>query len=175
VRALLILGALASGGCMMAVTGELPDVEVTEHDVTVPGIARDMPTGDVSMSLPSFFAPTEQLGLPADAYQSVKIKQVSMVIKTGGRDLAFLRSVRLGVSGLQGYLVGAPPAQVGSYERPANGRVGDRIDVANRAPVEVADAWRDSLTVLTFDATGDLPEDDWTVDVIVRLSAVISY
>jgi hypothetical protein len=173
-RALILLVASCSG-CLMSVTGELTDVEVTEHDVIVPGISRELRTGDVSLSLPSFLAPSEQLGLPADSYRSVKIKDVTMVIKSGGTDLAFLRRVRLGVVGLQQYLTGSPAAEVGSYDRPPSGAVGDRIELGKRLPVEVVDAWRDSLTVLTFDATGDLPEDDWTVDVIVRLSAVLSY
>jgi hypothetical protein len=173
-RALLAL-ALLTGGCAMSVSGELPEVEVTQHDLSLPGVPRELRTGDVNVTLPSFFQANDRLGLPVDSYRSVKVTGVTLILKKGaGGDLSFLRSVRMTLGGLQSFLAGAPPAEVARYDRPAAGTAGSTIE-AGEGSVEVVDAWRDPITVLTVEASGDLPEEAWTVDVVVRMSAVLHY
>ena len=172
---LALLLSLALSGCAMSVSGELPEIEVTQHDLTLPGAPRELRTGDVSVSLPSFFQPNERIGLPIDSYQSVKVTGMNVVLKRGGGgDLSFVHSLRVTLGGLQGYVAGAAPIEVARYERPASGGAGTTID-AGKGPVEVVDAWRDPVTVMTVEATGDLPEESWTVDLVVRLSARLSY
>jgi len=169
----LLAIALAAGGCAMSVSGELPEVEVTQHDLSLPGVPHELRTGDVSVSLPSFFQPNDRLGLPIDKYESVKVTGVTLILKKGGGgDLSFLRSLRVSLGGLQGFLSGAVPAEVARYERPASGTAGSTIE-AGKGPVEVVEAWRDPITVMTVEAVGDLPEEAWTVDVVVRLSALL--
>jgi hypothetical protein len=175
VTRLLLAMALLLGGCAMSVEGELPEIEVTQHDLSLPGTPRELRTGEVSVAVPSFFQPNERLGLPIDSYQSVKVKALTVVLKKGGGgDLSFLRNLRVTLSGLQGYLSGTAPTEVALYQRPATGTVGTSIE-AGKGPVEVVEAWRDPVTVMTVEATGDLPEEAWTVDLVVRLSAVLSY
>jgi hypothetical protein len=171
----LALAILASG-CAMSVEGELPEIEVTQHDLRIPGVPRELRTGEVSVTLPSFFQPNDHLGLPIDSYKSVKVKDVVLLLKKdGGGDLSFVRTLGITINGLQGYLAGVAPAEVGRYQRSSSGTVGATISARKDAPVEVVDAWRDSQTVMTIEASGDLPEDAWTVDVVVRLSALLQY
>jgi hypothetical protein len=167
--------ALLLGGCAMSLEGELPEIEVVQHDLRLPGAPRELRTGEVSVSIPSFFQPNERIGLPIDSYRSVKVKGLSVVLtKGGGGDLSFVRNLRATVVGLQGYLAGATPIEVATYERPMGGGGGTTLD-AGKGEVEVVEAWRDPTTVLTVEVTGDVPEEAWTVDVVVRLSAVLKY
>jgi hypothetical protein len=157
------------------VQGELPEIEVTQHDLSLPGAPRELRTGEVTVSVPSFFQPNERIGLPIESYRSVKVKGLTVVLKKGGGgDLSFLRTLRVTLSGLQGYLAGVAPTEVGEYQRPADRTAGATLE-AGKGSVEVVEAWRDPITVMTVEATGDLPEEAWTVDVVVRLSAVLSY
>jgi hypothetical protein len=175
VRAALLAIALAAGGCVVSASGELPEVEVTQHDLTLPGVPRELRTGDVTVTIPAFFQPNDRLGLPLDKYESVQVTGVTLVLKKGGGgDLSFLRSLRISLAGLQSFAAGAVPTEVASYDRPASGTVGATIE-AGKGAVEVVAAFRDPVTVMTVEATGDLPEDAWTVDVVVRMSAVLRY
>jgi hypothetical protein len=171
----LLAIALAAGGCAMSVSGELPEVEVTQHDLSVPGLPRELRTGDVSVSVPTFFQPNDRIGLPVDSYDSVKVTGVTLILKKGGGgDLTFLRSLRVSLGSLQDFVAGAAPTEVARYDRPSTGPVGTTIE-AGKGPVEVVDAWKAPTTVMTLEASGDLPEDAWTVDVVVRMSALLRY
>jgi len=175
VRPLALSVALLLGGCALSVEGELPEIEVTQEALSVPGVPRELRTGEVSVAVPSFFQPNDRLGLPIDSYKSVKVKGLVVSLKKGGGgDLSFVHTMRVTLSGLQGYLAGVAPTEVARYERPAGGSAGTTID-ASQGSVEVVEAWRDPVTVMTLEATGDLPEEAWTVDVVVRLSAVLTY
>jgi hypothetical protein len=149
---------------------------VTQHDLTVPGVPRELRTGDVSVALPAFIQPKDHLGLPVESYKSVKVKDVVVQLKKGGGgDLSFVHTMRVSINGLQGFLAGLAPAQVAHYERAATPAPGTTISGREPQPVEVVEAWRDSLTVMTVEASGDLPDQSWTIDVVVRLSAVLEY
>jgi hypothetical protein len=171
---MLAVAAALTSGCVLSAEAELPEVEVTQHDISMPGVPREARTTDPTVTLPSFFQPTDHLGLSPDSWKSVKVKSVTVQLKSSG-DLSFVRTLDVTVNGLQGFLAGVSPVDVGRYERPGAGAVGANITMTNGSAVEVTDAWRDSMTVLTVTASGDLPEQDWTFDVIVRASATVSY
>jgi hypothetical protein len=170
---LLALAALF-GGCVLSAEGELPEIEVTQHDVSIPGVPREVRTGDPTVTLPSFFQPNDHLGLSPDQYKSVKVKSVTLSLKSGG-DLSFVRTLNISVNGLQNFLAGVAPVEVASYQRGTAAVVGAGITMSNGNAIEISDAWRDSMTVMTVTASGDLPEQDWTFDLTVRASAVLKY
>jgi hypothetical protein len=173
-KALLAI-ALAAGGCVMSATGELPEVEVTQQNLKLPGVPRELRTGDVSVTIPAFFQPNDRLGLPIDKYESVKVNSLSLILKKGGGgDLSFVRTMRVTLTGLQGYLSGQVPTEVARYQRPDTGTAGSTLELG-AGSVEVVDAFRDPVTVMIVEATGDLPEDEWAIDVVVRMSALLHY
>jgi hypothetical protein len=174
VRAALALLAALTSGCVLSAEGELPEIEVTQHDISIPGVPREARTDDPTVTLPSFFQPNHHLGLSPDQYRSVKVKSVTLSLKSGG-DLSFVRTLDISMNGLQNFLAGVAPVQVGRYQRAQGATVGAGIVMNNGDGVEISDAWRDSMTVLTVTASGDLPEDDWTFDITVRASAVLGY
>jgi hypothetical protein len=162
-------------GCVLSADGELPEVEITQHGLTIPGVPRESRGGEPTFTLPTFVQPNDHLGLSPEQYRSVKVKSVELSLRGGSGDLSFVRSLRISLSGLRGFLDGLTPTEVARYQRPSNGPVGSTITARKGEPVEVGSAWRDSLTALTIEASGDLPEDAWTFDLTVRASAVIQY
>jgi len=167
---------LLAAGCALSAEGELPEIEVTQHGLRLPGVPRELRTGEVSVVLSSFMQPKDRLGLPTDSYRSVKVKGATVTLtRGGGGDLSFVHNLSITVNGLQGFLAGVAPVEAAHYERASSGAAGSSIDLHNGGPVEVVDAWRDPTTVLTVEAVGDLPEEPWTVDVTVRVSALLQY
>jgi hypothetical protein len=169
-----LLALALTGGCVLSADGELPEIEITQHGISIPGVPREARVEDPTVTLPSFFQANDHLGLSPDRYRSVKIKSVTLSLKSGG-DLSFVRTMNVSVNGLQNFLAGVAPVEVARYQKPAGASVGTGIIMNNGTAVEVSDAWRDSMTVMTVTASGDLPETDWTFDLTVRASAVLSY
>jgi hypothetical protein len=169
-----LLALALTGGCVFSAEGELPEIEVTQHNIAIPGVPREARVDDPTVTLPSFFQPNDHLGLSPDRYRSVKVKSVTVTLRSGG-DLSFVRTLNISVNGLQNFLAGVAPVEVARYQRPAGAPVGGGIVMTNGTAVEVSDAWRDSMTVMTVTASGDLPEQGWTFDLTVRASAVLSY
>ena len=168
--------ALASG-CVLSVEGNLPEIEVVQRGLSIPGVPREARASEPTAGVASFFQPNDHLGLEPETYASVHVKEVVLSAKSGVDDLSFIHSLRIGMNGLQGFVAGTAPVEVAHYQRSATAGppVGPTITMRNSQPVPVIEAWRDSMAVLTLQAQGDLPETAWTVDIIVRLSAVLKY
>jgi hypothetical protein len=172
-----VLAGLLAGGCALSVEGELPDLEVVQPGISIPGAGREIPgDGDPVIALPVFVQPQERLGIPVESYRSVKVKEVEVALRSGAAgDLSFVRRLRVSLNGTQGFLAGSAATEVASYERPASGAAGAVIKAGKSTPVEVGDAWRDPPTVILVEVAGDLPEQAWTLDVTVRASAILAY
>lgn len=172
----VVVAGLGGGGCALSVEGELPEVELVQRDIKIPGVPGEVRPGEPMITLPVFIKPHERIGLPQESYQSVKVKALTVTLKQGGGgDLSFIRTLHVGLNGLQGHLSGVAPIEVAAYERPASGGAGAVIEAGKPAPVEVASAWKDSATVMSVQVSGDLPVESWTFDVTVKLSAVLAY
>jgi hypothetical protein len=61
------------------------------------------------------------------------------------------------------------------YERNEEAPSSSVIDVNIPAPVDIATVWSADKTVIELQMAGQLPEQDWTVDVTLNLSGKISY
>src|SRR4051794_13067870 len=72
--------AVASGGCALSVEADVPDVEVTQHDISIPGIAMAGRAGDVSTHL-TFTQSLPNLGLPKGVASNVDAAKIEFVAK----------------------------------------------------------------------------------------------
>jgi hypothetical protein len=172
------LAALASG-CALSVEGELPDIEVTQHDLVIPGAPAETGGTDPTVSIPSFLQPRDHLALDSASYKSVKVQRVIITSK-GSKvtDMSFVRALRMSMGGVKNLLGVNTPAEIVRYQRPAavvKGTLGRILDMPSSPPAEVIDAWRDPQSLITLEVQGTLPEETWTVDVTVHLSATLSY
>ena len=99
-----------------------------------------------------------------------------------------VRQVRIAASGSQSNLdfidfahvtVANPASQEGtteivSYDR-SQAASTSAIDVSMPAPIDITALWSADKTVIELQMAGQLPEQDWTVDVTLILSGKIRY
>jgi hypothetical protein len=62
-----------------------------------------------------------------------------------------------------------------NYERNEEAPSSSVIDVSIPAPVDITTVWSADKTVIELQLAGQLPEQDWTVDVTLNLSGKITY
>ena len=170
-RALLALLATAASGCALSAEGELADVEVTRHGVLIPGVPLEARVGDPVVSVPVAFNPRDYLSLDRDAYHSVKVGRVTFTMNVAGGDLSFVRTLRMTIAGVK---TAATPVEILRYQRDDGGpAIGPILDLPVTPAVEILPAWNDPPCVITLEVQGELPEDAWTADVAVHLSATV--
>jgi hypothetical protein len=170
VRALL--AAFFLFGC--SVEGNLPDVEVVQHDVAIPAVPLEARVGEPSISLPTFMEPHDHLSLDRTSYSSVKVREVEITAKSGVSDLSFIRELRITMNGVQGYFAGTGAVEIARYSRDTDPQTGATLLLQSNPPAEVVVPWRDPLSVVVIDFKGTLPDEKWIVDVTVRLSAKLT-
>jgi hypothetical protein len=167
----LLLAALLAPGCALSAEGEIPDVEVTRHGVLVPGAPLEARIGDGVVVVPVSFDPTDHLTVENNSYRSVKVREVAFKMNSALPDLSFIRTLRMTIQG-KGT---ATPIEVARYQRDDTAPpVGPVLSLPRNPPVEVLPAWTDPPCVINIEVQGSLPEDSWTVDVTVRLSAEVA-
>jgi hypothetical protein len=172
-RGLLVALALVVHlGC--SVEGTLPDVEVVQHDVVIPAVPTEPQVGEPTIALPTFMEPHDHLSLDRAAYSSVKVRQVEITAKSGVNDLSFIRDLRISMNGVQGYFGGTPAVEIGHYARSTAPQTGRTLLLQSTPPAEVIGPWRDPLSVVLIEVKGTLPDQQWIVDITVRLSATLS-
>src|SRR2546423_9870581 len=74
--------AAASAGCALSVEADVPDVEVTQHDISIAGIPMAGRLGDVSTHL-TFTQSLPNLGLPKGLASNVDSAKIDFVAKKG--------------------------------------------------------------------------------------------
>jgi len=166
--------ALAASGCALSAEGELPDVEVTRHGVAIPGVPLELRVADAVVSVPVTFDPGDYVSLDPTAYRSVAVGRLTFTANITGADLSFVRTLRMTITGAKAAAAGRAPLEVLRYQRPASTAViGPVLDLPVSPRVEILPAWTDPPCVITLEVQGDLPEDSWTADVAVHLSATV--
>ncbi|MES1210118.1 MAG: hypothetical protein ABUS79_29635, partial [Pseudomonadota bacterium] len=88
----VIVLSLAPSGCMLSVEADVPDVEVTQHDIAFEGIPGASLLGDVSTGM-TFTQERPALDLPPGIDSSVQAVKIELTAKTGIQDFAFLRAL----------------------------------------------------------------------------------
>jgi hypothetical protein len=166
--------ALLASGCALSATGELPDVEVVQHDVSFPAARLDGDGNDVAIAI-SFAQKPPRLGLPKAALAQVIVLGVGVTAKTGVTDLSFVHGMRLTLTSTEALAAGLPPIEIGRYQRVDGAEVGPMLLVPSDPPVDVAEVWRGTQVIFGAEVVGQLPTTAWTADVSFRFSARLEY
>jgi hypothetical protein len=164
-----LCGAL--GGCALSVDAEVPEVEITQRNLTFSGSLAGIAPGDLAMSR-SFSQSHSKLLFPAGFASEVRVLGVSLVAGAGIDDFSFVHLVRVSMSDDSGV---RPATQIVDYREAAEARRGPILDVANAAPADVLDQLGTDSATFAVEVAGALPEQDWTIDVSVRLAASLRY
>jgi hypothetical protein len=64
--------------------------------------------------------------------------------------------------------------EIGHYARSTAPQTGRTLLLQSTPPAEVIGPWRDPLSVVLIEVKGTLPDQQWIVDITVRLSATLS-
>ena len=171
----LLLGALAfaaasSGGCSLQVEADVPEVEITQHDVVFQGVAPAAAGGgDVSLAQ-SFSQQHQRLELPSGLTTEVKAMGVTLSAKSGIDNFDFLKNMRVTMSdGVH------DPVELVDYQRVDGAPSTNVLTVESANPVNTLDEWKTDSATFTVEVAGGLPPSDWTMDVAVRFAGKIVY
>lgn len=164
--------AIASGfgGCMVSVEAEVPDVEVTQHDVEFPGIPGASQLGDLSTGM-SFTQERPALDLPAQIDSSVQAVKIELTAKTGITNFEFLKALRITMVPKGG----TAPIELINYEKAPGAVVGPVLTIAAKNPVNILEQWKADSATFTVDVAGTLPETKWSLDMSVHFAGKASF
>lgn len=167
-RALVAL-ALAAG-CALSAEGEIRDLSITRHDIAVPGTSIELPDFEPTITT-SFTQRQPDLGLPDDGFTEVTVRAVTITARAGVEDLSFVRSLRITVAPAEGGV----PVEIARYNRDLDGPAGPVLIMREDPAPDVIEAWQSERSVIAVEATGTLPERDWSVDVTVTYGLRVTY
>jgi hypothetical protein len=165
------LASLASGGCMLQVEADVPEIEITQHDVVFDGVPQPVAAnaGDVSLTK-SFSQQHQKLDLPAGLTSQVNAMGVTLSAKSGIDNFDFLKNMRVTMSdGVHS------PVELINYQQPAGAPSTNVLTVQSANPIDTLAVWKTDAATFTLEVAGALPSADWTVDVSVRFAGKIVY
>ena len=163
--------AASSGACMLSVEAEVPDVEITQHDVGFEGIPSAAQLGEISTGM-SFTQDLPALDLPKEIDSSVKAMKVELHVKTGITNFDFLRALRITMAPKDG---SSEPVELINYEKVAGSVVGATLEITSKNPVNILDQWKTDSAVFNVQLAGTLPAEAWTIDISVHFAGKVSY
>jgi hypothetical protein len=166
--AAVALASLAAGGCMLQVEADVPEVEITQHDVAFQAVA---PSGGGDVALTQTFTQQHQkLDLPSGLTTEVKAMGVTLTAKSGIENFDFLKNMRLTMSdGVH------PPVELINYERVEGAPSTNVLTIESANPVNTLEQWRTDSADFALAVAGAMPTNDWTIDVSVRFAGKIVY
>jgi hypothetical protein len=159
------------GGCMLSVEADVPDIEVTQHDIAFAGVPHAALLGDLSTSM-SFSQDRPGLDLPKGIDTSAQAVKVEFSAKSGIEDFQFLRALRVTMTPPDS---SAEPIELINYERVDGATVGATLTVPSKNPVNILEQWKADSAVFNIEMAGTLPEQAWTIDMSVHFVGKLSY
>jgi hypothetical protein len=170
VSALGLLTALGSA-CSPSFEAELTEVEVTQRGVKIAAVPCSAPAGDVSVTA-AFTLSSADAAWAKRVNADVLIHQVRVAPGTSQPNLDFVKFARSTVA------AAARPettTEIMNYDRGESMPAGPAIEVAMPVPVDITIPWNADKTVIEIQLAGQLPAQDWTIDVTLKLSGKIMY
>jgi hypothetical protein len=166
-----LIAVLAAGaaGCGVSVEAEVPDVEVTQTDLSFQGVPLAALIGDVSVSQ-TFSQKHKKLDLPSGLNSEVKALGVSVTAKSGIKDFSFIHNLRLTMSDDV-----HPPVTLIDYQQDPNVPPSAVLDMKSANPANTFEQWKSDSANFTVQVAGTLPTDDWKVDVSIHFGGSFKY
>jgi hypothetical protein len=159
------------GACSPSFEADLPEVEVTQRGVKVQAVPETMAGREAAVP-GTFTLSSSDVAWGKRMNTAVQIHQVT--IAPGGTlsSLEFITSAHVTVAAS---LTPENPTTILDYDRATDAGASSAIQVDIPAPIDITTAWIADKTVIDFQVAGQLPTQDWTVDVTMRLSGKITY
>jgi hypothetical protein len=156
-----------TAGCGISVEAELPEVTITQRDLTFQGVP-DLGIGDVSVEQ-TFAQDHDKLELPEGLDPEVKALSITLRATHGVDDLSFIKVLRLAMSD------GTKEIELVNYEQTPATAHHKELNLEALNPANIFDAWNTDKARFTLQVAGALPSKDWSLDVMIRFSAKAKY
>jgi hypothetical protein len=173
--ALLSLSTLilagGAGGCALSVEADVPEVQVTQHDLAFDGVGAQVSAlaGDVSMTR-SFSQQHQKLDLPSGLDSKVDALGLTLTATSGVTDFSFIHNLRLTMTDDV-----HDPIELVSYQQDPNAAPSNVLVMKSANPVNTLDQWKTDSATFTVEVAGTLPANDWTADLTISFSGTIKY
>jgi hypothetical protein len=175
------LGLLLAAGCAPVVDAKFSDIEVTRPDIPIPpagpGGTSSLP---VTFSFDSTFLGANSNLEAQSQIVAVDMNKLSLTAKTGVTDLSFIRTLHaLAYVPLKNsYLLSGQSSrqvEIADYERRSDTEVGPTFSVPLPEPVDILSLMQPSSLdqrkiVVVVSLGGQLPNQNWTIDVSMSIS-----
>ena len=155
---------------MVSAEADVPDIEITEHDVSFVGIPHATALGDLSTE--TSFTESRPISLPKGIDSTVEAVKVELVAKTGISSFDFLSTLRVTMAPQDG---STPAVELINYQKGGTTVVGSTLTIPAVNPVNILDEWKTDSATFTVQISGTLPAQDWTVDMHVHFAGQVSY
>jgi hypothetical protein len=162
------LAGLASG-CSPSFEADLPDVEITQRGLKIAGVPEAALVGDVSVAS-AFTLSASTVPWAKRLNAEVRVHQVAIAASDERSDLGIIAFAR--VTAANPAIPGSA-AELLSYARTENPS-GSAIEVSLPTPVDITSLWSSNQVLVELQVAGQLPKQDWTVDVTLSLSGRIT-
>ncbi len=165
-----LLAALASG-CAPSFEADVPDFEITQRGLKMPGVPHTAGANDSSVS--SSFALSSCNAAWAKRLNShVRLHQVTINASGSLPNLDFVDLARVTATNPAN---AESPTELLNYDRDEAAPSGSDIGVSIAVPIDITTLWSAAQAVIELQVAGQLPEQDWTVDLTLRLSGKMTY
>jgi len=162
--------AAAAVSCAQ-VEADIPEAQVTQKGVAFRGASSGGWHGEVSATQ-SFTLTSDNLSWVKDLNSKLYLTQIHLQAASGVQDLSFIHYAHITMSDADKK---AMPVELVDYVRPDHQAPTALLTAQTPYPIDISKIWTVKKLVVTVTLAGDLPDKDWSVDVILHLSGKISY
>ena len=162
---------MMANACVFSVDANIPDVEITQHGLKMPGVPQSNLVGDTSVSS-SFTYSSSNTAWAKSMNSRVYVHQVEVTAGGGLTNLDFIKGVHLTMADSEN---SENSAEILSYDRVDGAPSSSVIAVSMPKSIDITTLWSASKTVIELQMAGRLPEQDWSVDVTLKLGGEITY
>ena len=149
----------------------MPEVDVTQHGVVVPGVPSPEWGGDVSVAS-AFTYSSSNTAWAKRMNSQISVRQVTVTATGGVPNLDFVKSAHLTMADSTNV---ETTTEIVNYDRCDAAPSSSVIEVSMPTPIDITTLWSADQTLIELAVAGQLPEQDWTVDVAMKLAGKITY
>jgi hypothetical protein len=169
--AAIFSAALGLWGLGCSASADIPEVVVTQSDITFVGVPH-IPGFDVPNTVTTSFDHPEGLSLPDSLNPQLHALSGTITARGEMQDLSFLEGLTLTIASRA---EGAPaPQVVASYARPSSVVPGPIVRLVTEGDADMLDYWSTKNAFYEVKLWGNLPQQDWAIDVSVSFAGEIS-
>jgi hypothetical protein len=163
-----VLAAL-TGGCSPSFEADLPDVEIAQHGLKMTGVPGAAQVGDSSVTSSFTFSSS---AWAKRMNSEILVRKVTITAGDSLPNLDFIKVARVTAAAPA---ISEVTTDLVNYERSEDAPSSSAIEVSLPAPINVTSLWSANQLVIELQVAGQLPEQDWTVDLALNLSGSITY